>query len=127
MALGNEVSLVGYCATSPKIKICSNGNKLCQLLIITTHEVFIGNGKKKKYEEKHTCVFFEKNAERAERILMKRSQIHLRGAIHYHVFEQSGRVERIAQIRVEDFELTTQATFTKELYEHIFSGGNNNV
>ena len=52
---------------------------------------------------------------------MKGLQIHVRDTIHYHKHQESGRASILPQILVDEFMISTKATVTKELYDHIFN------
>ena len=124
MALCNEVRLIGYCGTFPKLKAYGDGRKLCRLPVYTEHWAYHNNGEQQVFKELHWCIFFGRNAERAEQLLMKGSQIHIRGTIHYHKREKVGRTEILPQILVDEFMISTKATVTKELYDQIFNEEN---
>ena len=119
MAFTNDVRLIGYCGTMPTLRQTRVGRSICFLPIYTEHWAYTG-GERKTYKERHCCVFSGKNAERAHRLLMTGSQVYIRGANHYRKIEKDGQVTVEPQIIVEDFMITTKATVTKELYDHIF-------
>ncbi|MCW5590021.1 MAG: single-stranded DNA-binding protein [Legionellales bacterium] len=125
MALTNDVRLIGYCGTFPKVKTYKDGRKICRLPVYTEHWSYqTCDGQRQQIKELHWCVFFGRNAERAEQLLMKGSQIHIRGTIHYHKKAVADRVEVMPQILVDEFMISTKATVTKELYDYIFNEEN---
>lgn len=121
MALTNEIKLVGFCGCDAKLKNSYNGTLICKLPVYTEHWVF-NNGQQQKHKEMHWCVFLGKNAERAKRLIMKGSQIFLRGSMHYHKFIKNGQDVVYPQVMVEEFVLP-KAMVTKELYEQIMNNG----
>lgn len=125
MALTNEIRLVGHCGAHPTTKVFGENRKILRLPIYTEHWSMVDvKGKRRKFKEIHWCVFFDGNAERASKLLMKGSQVHLCGTMHYHKAEKNGRTEVRPQVIVEEFTISSKATMTKELYDHIFKEDN---
>lgn len=120
MALTNDIRLIGYCGRMPTVHQTKGGRNICFLPIYTRHWVY-SSEERKEFKELHWCVFSGKNADRAKRILMKGSQVYIRGAMHYHQVDHEGFNYTKPQIVVEDFMITTKASMTKEVYDHIFS------
>lgn len=123
MALTNCVRLIGHCGTDPVVQRYGGQKTMLRLPIYTEHwSLPDESGHRQNFKELHWCVFFGANAERAGHLLMKGSQVHLSGAIHYHKVEKQGRSEIRPQIIVEEFTLSSKAMMTKEVYELIFKG-----
>ena len=123
MALTNDVRLIGFCGTMPRLNKTREGRAICFMPVYTEHWVYSGEAQK-TYKELHWCVFSGRNAERAKRLLMKGSQVYIRGANHYRKVEREGKQEIKPQIIVEEFMITTKAIMTKAVYDHIFSEEN---
>ena len=124
MALTNEVRLMGHCASAPALKMSNMGTPMAKVAVYTEHwrpshieNKYHANKGNKEY---HWCVFFGKNAERAKRLLMKGSQIHLIGTLRYQRRKTNNKTSVDPQIWVDEFMITTKATMTKEVYDTIF-------
>ena len=82
MAMTNDVRLIGYAGISAKIKTTRNGNSICFLPIYTEHWGYT-NGNRETFKETHECLFSGKNAERAHKMIMKGTQVYIKGSLHY--------------------------------------------
>ncbi len=121
MPLTNSVRLIGFCGADTEIKTYGKNSKLLFLPVYTEHWGMPNDqGKRKYFKELHQCVFFGSNAERANKLLMKGSQVHISGSLHYQKKETNTDTEIKAQILVEEFMISSKATMTKEVYNHIF-------
>jgi single-stranded DNA-binding protein len=132
MTLTNSCRIIGYCASDPISTQTRFGKPMAKVAVYTKD--FIKNNKRiilteaKRKDCHHWCIFFGKNAERAKRLLMKGSQIHVSGTLRYVHKTHAGKNFYIAQIWVDEFMLSSKAIMTKELYDRIFNdnGGNEN-
>lgn len=121
MGLQNHYHGVGYCGCTPQLRTNADGSMIAKVPIYTEN-VFRG----KTYKEIHWCVFFGSDAKRADELLMKGSQVHISGFIHYHKYtDKTGQAKSLTQIIVDEF-LLTKAMFTKEVYKRIY-GDNDNI
>lgn len=110
MALNNSIRLIGHCGTHPSIKDYGNGKKVLRLPVYTEHWSLPNEeGKRQEFKEIHWCVFFGLNAERASRLLMKGSQVHISGSMHYHKVTRNDRLETRPQVIVEEFTISNRA------------------
>ena len=119
MAMTNDVRLIGYAGISAKIKTTRNGNSICFLPIYTEHWGYT-NGNRETFKETHECLFSGKNAERAHKMIMKGTQVYIKGSLHYFLPTNSEIKTKKTQIIVEEFMVTTKAMMTKDLYVKIF-------
>jgi single-strand DNA-binding protein len=121
MALRNSIRLIGHCGSDPILKRYGENKHMLIVPVYTEHWFsMIQEDSAKKHTEIHRCVFFGANAERANTLLMKGTEVHILGVMHYRKVKSEDRVVIYPQVIVEDFTLASRAIMTKELYEHIF-------
>lgn len=123
MALTNQVRLIGYCGVDATVEWV-NGKAICRLPIYTTHwRLSYDKEGRQKCTERHTCVFFGVNAERAGEQLLKGGQVNISGTLHYHKKKTPQGLFIYPQILVDEFMLTTTSIMTKQMYDEIFPDG----
>lgn len=122
MGLNNNIRLVGFCADAPIFTATASGKERAHVWVYT-EEFFLneGSGKYQPRKDRHYCVFWGRNAVRANEQLMKGTQIHLSGIQTHYEVENNGKKARLPQIWVEQFKQATKALMTKQLYDQIFS------
>lgn len=110
MSLYNEVRLVGYCASRPRLITTDNGMKITNLSVYTfdLHNQSVG-----RESERHRCVFLGDSAERACNMVERGSHITLRGYLRYSKYCAGDAKEiRSAEVLVETFALSPKEKAT---------------
>jgi len=125
MTLTNSCRLIGYCASDPILTQTRYGKPMAKVAIYTkdftkNQRTIVLTKAAQRKDCHHWCIFFGKNAERAKKLLMKGSQVHIDGTIRYMHKSHAGKNFYIAQIWVNEFMLSSKAMMTKELYNNIF-------
>jgi single-strand DNA-binding protein len=100
----NSVRLIGNLGSEPKIFNGENGFKIARVSIATSD--FYYNDKKEKVVDTywHSLVFFGKQAEFAEKILVKGSELAIEGKLTNKVFTDKEGIKKYStEIVVNEF------------------------
>lgn len=124
MALNNEVRLIGFCGSRPKLITTKSGSHLAVLSVYTLD---IRKQSVNGESERHRCVLLGKQAELACKLIEVGSHVHLRGYLRSSTYlNQKDEEVRSSEILIEDFCLSPKekatAMFKRNLREMIRDG-----
>ena len=92
----NKVTLIGNLGKDPEKRILSGDAIVTSFSIATTENYRDKSGEWQKKTEWHDIVFWGKNAENAERVLSKGSQVYLEGKLTHRTYEAKDGTKRYA-------------------------------
>jgi len=85
--LRNQVQLIGNLGNNPEIKNFDSGKKMAKLSIATNESYTNKQGEKITNTEWHTVVFWNKQAEIAEKYLQKGKEVAISGKLTHREYD----------------------------------------
>lgn len=102
--LKNSVQLIGHLGADPEIRTLEKGAMVANIRVATTERYKNTQGEWQDDTQWHTCVLWERLAERAKEYLKKGSYVLIQGKLVYRNYEDSNGVKRyLTEIRVMNF------------------------
>jgi single-strand DNA-binding protein len=106
--LVNSVRLLGNLGKDPVVKSFSNGGKIANCTLATSHVYKDKDGNRVEETDWHNIVIKGKLAEVAEKYLNKGSRIALEGSIRTRKYNDAdGKEKYITEIQVSEFQMLT--------------------
>ena len=101
----NKVTLIGNLAREPEVRTFDNGNKVCNLRLITSESWTDKNGDRQQKTEGHSLVIFnERLIETAEKYLKKGDKIYIEGQIRTRKYtDKDGNDKYVTEIELPKF------------------------
>ena len=103
----NKVTLIGNIARDPEFRTFDNGNKVCNLRLITNETWTDREGQRQDRPEGHNIVIFnERIVDVAEKYLKKGDKIYIEGALRTRKWQdKEGNDRYTTEIRAEQMQM----------------------
>ena len=102
-ALQNKVQLIGNLGNNPDVRNTESGRKMARISIATNESYRNAKGETVKETQWHNAIAWGKNAELAEKYLIKGSQVALEGKlVNRNYVDKDGIKRYITEVQVND-------------------------
>jgi single-strand DNA-binding protein len=102
-ALQNKVQLIGNLGNNPDVRNTESGKKMARISIATNENYRNAKGETVKETQWHNAIAWGKNAELAEKYLIKGSQVAIEGKlVNRNYVDKDGIKRYITEVQVND-------------------------
>lgn len=102
----NSVQLIGRLGLAPEVKTLENGSKLMKIKLATTEYYKTKSGEKVEQTFWHTVIFWNKQADLAERLLFKGTEVAITGKLAYRQYEDKNNTKHyVAEVVTNSFKV----------------------
>ena len=102
-ALQNKVQLIGNLGNNPDVRNTESGKKMARISIATNESYRNAKGETVKETQWHNAIAWGKNAELAEKYLIKGSQVAIEGKlVNRNYVDKDGIKRYITEVQVND-------------------------
>ncbi len=102
-ALQNKVQLIGNLGNNPDVRNTESGRKMARISIATNENYRNAKGETVKETQWHNAIAWGKNAELAEKYLIKGSQVAIEGKlVNRNYVDKDGIKRYITEVQVND-------------------------
>ena len=102
-ALQNKVQLIGNLGNNPDVRNTGSGKKMARISIATNENYRNAKGETVKETQWHNAIAWGKNAELAEKYLIKGSQVAIEGKlVNRNYVDKDGIKRYITEVQVND-------------------------
>jgi single-strand DNA-binding protein len=105
MASLNDFRIIGYLGQDPEVRTTHGGAMVATLSVAVSERWKDGQGQDQESTEWVTCILWRKQAELAQKILRKGSQVYVQGKLKTRSWEDRGTGKKMhkAELQVERF------------------------
>ena len=101
--LRNSVRLMGHAGNQPEVKIINEKQKVARISIATNESYRNANGERVEQTQWHQLVFWNKQADLAEKYLEKGSEITVQGKLTSHSYvAKDGQKKYVTEVVVNE-------------------------
>ncbi|HEY0668721.1 MAG TPA: single-stranded DNA-binding protein [Sphingobacteriaceae bacterium] len=101
--LRNSVRLMGHAGNQPEVKIINEKQKVARISIATNESYRNANGERVEQTQWHQLVFWNKQADLAEKYLEKGSEITVEGKLTSHSYvAKDGQKKYVTEVVVDE-------------------------
>lgn len=105
----NKVTLIGYLADKPDIRLDQKGKQVAVVKLVTSYEwIDKKTGNEIVAADLHKLILFSRNAILAGAYLKKGSKIYIEGKIKNNTYESEGRPVKTSEIHVSEMQMLDQ-------------------
>jgi single-strand DNA-binding protein len=101
----NQLQLIGNLGADPELRYTTAGLAVCTLRIATHEWIRTAGGERETHTEWHRAVAFGKGAETLANHARKGAKLFLAGPLRSREYAHEGQRQRVAELRVREFEL----------------------